>query len=615
MSIHEKLKQVPDAPGVYFFYDQSGEIIYIGKAKVLKNRVRSYFQSVDKKDAKTQTLVKNAVDLEWMVVRDEVEALLTETNLIKEHRPRYNIFMKDDKTFPYIQITNEPYPRVSIVRIKNLKKDGHKYFGPYTDTRFLRETLNAIHKIFPLRTCDYTIDDEVIRKKKIKVCLDYHIKRCEGPCEGLVSHSKYGDMINRIERFIRGRNDDVKKYLSERMAMASENLLFEDAARYRDQLNAVIQFTRKQKKVSQDFTDRDILVVAAESTYGIGVVMRVRNGLFLGREKFNMKIHNAEATPENLAGFFKQYYSSTEDIPQEILLENIIPEKEELETWLGGRCNRRVKILTPVRGEKRKLVEICRRNADLLLGEIRLKKIKMREVISKPVQQLQEDLSLKVPPRRIEAFDNSNIQGSNPVASMVCFIDGKPYRSQYRRYHIKTVDGIDDFKSMHEVVSRRYSRQLREKKPLPDLILIDGGKGQLSAAWMVLQSMDLSYIPIVGLAKRLEEVFIPGVSDPQNIPKTSPGLFLLRQIRDEAHRFAVTFHRELRDKAMTRSGFTAIPGMGEKRVKKLWSEYKTVRAIASAGEDEIRRKIGIPIHTAREVIEIAGRMNSAREEK
>ncbi|MBT3250324.1 MAG: excinuclease ABC subunit C [Candidatus Marinimicrobia bacterium] len=599
--VDEKLKQVPKAPGVYFFKDINQKIIYIGKAKILKNRVRSYFSGTKNKDAKTVSLVQNIANIDWMVVRDEVEALLTETNLIKEHRPRYNIFMKDDKTFPYIQFTNEPYPQVLIIRSKKLIKDGHKYYGPFTDTRYLRETLRAIHKIFPLRTCNYFIDDNVIKKGSVKLCLDYHINRCEGPCEGLVTEEKYRNMINGIEQFIKGRNDDVRSYLENKMSHASEKKQFEEAARYRDQLQAVEHFTHRQKKISQDFIDKDVLVISSENNYGVGVLMRVRNGLFIGREKFNMQVLDSVDVADNLKHFVIQYYTSTDDIPPVILVEIGFSEKVKLESWLSERRGSRVKIMVPQRGEKVKLVQICRRNADLLLGDIRLKKMKRRDVVSKKLLQLQTDLNMSAAPRRIEAFDNSNIQGSHPVASMVCFVDGKPKKKEYRKFSIKTVDGIDDFGSMTEIVTRRYSRLVKEKKQLPDLVLVDGGKGQLSAGKKALDNLGLSYIPIIGLAKKLEDVFIPGHSEPQNIPKSSPGLFLLREIRDEAHRFAITFHRQKRSKAMVKSELEEIRGMGKERVKKLWSHYKTKEEILKADVDEIYAATKIPKEIIRKI--------------
>lgn len=592
VDLKNKLAQIPKSPGVYFFMDKKSNIIYIGKAKILRNRVRSYFNKIASQDSKTQVMVKNIIDIEWLVTANEVEALLTESNLIKEHKPRYNVFLKDDKTFPYVRITNEPYPRVEIIRQKNLTKDDNDYFGPYTDAGHLREILRVIHKIFPLRTCDYYIDDDLINESKVGVCLDYHIKRCDGPCEGFVSENDYNTMILQIKRFLKGHNGEIKEYLANQMDQSSNEKRYEDAARYRDQLAIVTEFAKKQKKISQDFKDRDVLVMASENSYGVGLILRIRNGHILGREKFYLKVHDPESNADNLAQFFLQYYSSTMDIPDEILIECLFDEIPEYIKWLSSMHGKKVKIIIPERGEKKKLLDVSKRNAELLLGELRLKQLKRKELLTKPVLQLQEDLGMDIPPRRIEAFDNSNIQGSSPVAGMVCFMDGKPLKSEYRKFHIKSVDGIDDFASMHEVINRRYKRQLNENKPLPDLILVDGGKGQLSAAKSALDALGLGYVSVIGLAKRLEEVFKPGMHAPQNIAKTSAGLHLLRRIRDEVHRHAITFHRQIRNKGMTKSVFENISGMGEKRIKKLWKSFFSLKELQEVDVKEIMLRTG-----------------------
>ena len=592
MDVSEILSQIPKSPGVYFYKNDKDEIIYIGKAKVLRNRVRSYFQKNKNIDAKTQVMVKHIAHIDWLVVRGEVEALLTEANMIKEHRPRYNVLLKDDKTFPYVRITNEPYPRVEIVRAKHLTKDKHIYFGPYTDAGYLRELLRSLHKIFPIRTCNYYIDTNSIAEKKVSVCLDYHIKRCEGPCEGLVNGAHYGKMIHQIKQFLKGRNSEIKNSLKDAMTLASEEMRFEDAGRYRDQYQAVVAFTKRQKLLSQDFMDRDILAISAELSYGVGVLMRIRNGHLIGREKFQLKVADADNRGVIMSQFFTQYYNATADLPKEILLGTPVDDIGQFEVWLSSEKGSKVNILVPERGEKKKLVDTCSKNAELHLTSIRFKKIKRKEHIPKMVAQLQEDLGLDVPPRRIEAFDNSNIQGAHPVAGMVCFIDGKPRKSEYRKFNIKTVEGIDDFASMREVVGRRYQRVLDEQKPLPDLILIDGGKGQLSAAKSALDVLGLGYVSIIGLAKRLEEVFKPDIAEPQNIPKTSPGLHLLRQLRDEVHRFAITFHRSKRDKKMTVSIFEDIPGLGKKRVQKLWQVFESLDQIKTASIKDIKTKCG-----------------------
>ncbi len=606
-SIKDKIPSVPTSPGIYFFKNKKEQIIYIGKAKSLRNRVRSYFSGTDKKDAKTQVMVRHITDIDWLVVRSETEALLTEANLIKEHKPRYNVFLKDDKTFPYIKITNESYPRIEIMRMKNLKKDRHTYFGPYTDTYYLREVLSSIHKIFPLRTCSFDINEQSIKGNKHSVCLDYHIKRCEGPCEGLVSEKNYAQMIAKIKLFLRGRSGDVRFGIEERMKQASEETRYEDAARFRDQLSAIDKFTSRQKKLSHDFMDRDLICISSEGRSAVCILIRIRNGHLVGRNRFVINIADESDHEGNMQSFILQHYSSSMDYPKEILLDVDVEDKEALESWLSESKKAALKILNPQRGEKRELVEMCRKNADLHLKEIVAKKIKRKEVVSKTVESLQSDLDMQAPPRRIEAFDNSNIQGKHAVAGMVCFIDGKPRKGEYRKFNIKTVKGIDDFATMREVVNRKYKRALDEGSSLPDLILIDGGKGQLSAAKSALDSLGLGYIPVIGLAKKLEEVFKPGISDAQSIPKASPGLFLLRKIRDEVHRFAITFHRSKRGKQMTSSIFDEVKGMGKVKIKKLWSEFESLKQIKNSSPQKLMSVLRISESIAKEIIKISNK--------
>lgn len=598
-----RLKNIPNSPGVYLFKDSDEEIIYIGKAKVLKNRVRSYFNKTNHQNTKTGLLVKKIQNLDWIVVRDEVEAILTEANLIKEHRPKYNVSLKDDKTFPYIQITNEPYPQVILMRTKKLKHDGSYFFGPYTDIKHLRHSLKVLHKVFPIRSCSYFINEKSISDQKHKICLDYHIKRCEGPCEGLVSQKRYNQMIHHIELFLRGRDNKIRSYLQSEMKNASENLRFEDAARFRDQLNAVNTFMKRQKKITQDGIDRDILVTVNQDRVGIGIVLKVRNGFFIAKEKFDLNINLSVDEIIMTTEFLKQYYASTYDFPKEILLREKLLDAEFLEKWLQKLSNKKVIIKTPQRGEKRKLVNICIKNAELLLNEVLLKKQRRKELIPTAIQLLQDDLSMAVPPRRIEAFDNSNIQGNFPVAGMVVFLDGKPLKKEYRRFNIKSVKGVDDYKSMYEVVHRRYSRQLDEKKLLPDLILIDGGKGQLSAAKSALDHLGLGYITIIGLAKRMEEVYLPQLSQPQNISKTSPGLLLLRKIRDEVHRFAISFHRQKRNKEQFLSLLNSVQGMGDKRIKQFWTKFDSLGEVKNLSINELRSKTGFPENVCMNLIE------------
>ena len=603
----DKIKRVPTEPGVYFFKNKNNDIIYIGKAKHLRNRVRSYFQNNKYQTPKNISMSKRIVDIEWLVVRNEVEALLTEANLIKQHQPYYNVNLKDDKSFPFIRITNEPFPRVFITR--EIIRDGSKYFGPYTDVIYLRRTLKAIRRIFPVRSCDYFIDQSVIDAKKIKLCLDYHIKKCEGPCEGLVAKSHYKEMIDNIISFLHGKTKISEDYIKDQMKIASKQLRYEDAVIYRDQLLAIKEFKKKQTKINADFDDRDIIGYAKENDFGIVVIVRIRNGRIASREK--LSITNLDENDANMVKtVITQFYFDTDFIPSEICVQHPPDSINDLMAWLKEKRGRKVKIISPQKGEKAKQVRLAYQNAKLLLGEWIVNKQKRKDLIPKMIQQLQDDLQLKAPPRKIECFDISHLGGTNTVASMVCFIDGKARKSNYRKYNIKSVDGVDDFASIREVVFRRYKRVKEEGTGLPDLIVVDGGKGQLSMAVSALRELGLDYVPIISLAKKLEEVFMPGHADPQSIHKQSPGLILLRQLRDEAHRFAITFQRQKRNKSVSKSVFINIKGIGEKKVQKLLSKYKDLEVVASKLDQELAKELSISKAAAKEVIETAKRIIS-----
>ncbi len=580
MTINDRLLKAPKNPGVYFFKNKDDQIIYIGKAKVLKNRIRSYFpQKRQHSSPKVNIMANHIAAIDWIVVRDEKEALLTEANMIKEHRPKYNVLLKDDKTFPYIRITNEDYPKIEIVRMKNLKKDKHIYFGPYTDAYYLREVVKSIHKIFPQT-------NQTLKHFKIEK---------EIPIEN------YNVIIEKIKMFFKGRSGEVRGIVKAKMENASDKLNYEDAARYRDQLDAIDNFMSRQKKVLHNFENQDVLSIDYENNYGVGVVFRIRNGHLISIEKFDLLLRGDEKETI-IEQFFLQYYSSVYDFPDTILLECSIGRKDEYSKWISDKKGKAVKLEIPVIGEKRNLVNLCYKNASLYMKEVKLKKIKRKDDIRLTISQLQEDLDMKVPPIRIEAFDNSNIQGKQAVAGMVCYINGKPKKTEYRKFNIKTVDGIDDFASMHEVVKRRYLRLLEEKKQLPDLVVIDGGKGQLSAAKSALDSIGLNHIYVIGLAKRLEEIYKPGISAPQNISKTSPSLYLLRSIRDEVHRYAVSFHRQKRNKSMTLSIFEDIRGLGDKRLQELWKKFKSIDNIKKITASEITDKTNIPESIAKQII-------------
>ena len=596
-----KIKQVPTKPGVYFFKDNSGDIIYIGKAKHLRNRVRSYFQKSKYQSPKNISMVKRINDIEWLVVGNEVEALLTEANLIKQHQPHYNVNLKDDKSFPYIRITKEPYPRVFITR--EIVRDGSKYFGPYTDVYHLRQSLKAVHKIFPVRSCDYFIDDDSISAKKVSVCLDYHIKKCQGPCEGKVSEKDYNTMIKQVVGFVQGRTKDTESYINDQMLKASNQMRYEDAGMYRNQIDAINNFNNRQRKIASDFEDRDVVALAKEEDFGIAVIVRIRNGRITSREKLSLR--NLDDDSKLMETILTRFYLESDFIPKEISVATKPNNLEQLIDWLKNKRNGSINLKVPERGEKAKELRLAYQNAKLLLGEWLINRKKRRELIPKMVNQLQEDLQLKVPPRRIEAFDISHLGGTNTVAAMVCFIDGKSKKTEYRKFKVKTVKGIDDFASMREIVYRRYKRVKKEGTGLPDLILIDGGKGQLSMAVSALRELGLDYLPIIGLAKKLEEVFVPGNSDPQSIHKQSSGLILLRRIRDEAHRFAINFQRQKRKDSISKSVFHDIPGMGDKRVNLLLKTYKNMKIIAALKPDEIHQALGISTKISKKIISTA----------
>ena len=600
-SFQDKLKNIPTKPGVYQFKNKDGDIIYIGKAKNLRNRVRSYFQKNKYQTPKNQSMIKRIANVEWIIVRSNVEALLTEANMIKEVQPKYNVDLKDDKSFPFIRITNEPYPQVLLTR--KIEKDGSKYFGPYTDVKNLRYSLKALHKIFPVRSCSYYMDDQTVVAKKVKLCLDYHIKKCEGPCESIVSRDHYNAMIERVIKFLQGRTKETEDYVRKQMDIAAADLRYEDAAMYRDQYNAIRRFKERQRKVAADFDDRDIFALARKDDIGVMTVLRVRNGRIFGREKISLQNLDEDESAV-FASVISRFYMDTDFLPKEITVVTLPDGQDDLEEWLTEKKGSKVIIRQPQRGEKAKEVRLSYQNAKLLLGEWLINRKKRRKLVPKMVNQLEEDLQLKAPPRRIEAFDISHLGGTNTVASMVCFVDGKARKSEYRKFKIKTVVGIDDFAAMREVVHRRYLRVKKEKGSLPDLILIDGGKGQLSMAVSALRELGLDYIPIIGLAKRLEEVFVPGISEPQSIHKQSPGLILLRRIRDEAHRFAITFQRSKRKNVLS-SIFDDIEGMGPKRVQKLLQSYDSTKSIANTDLKDISEKTGIPEGIAKEVVKKA----------
>ena len=601
-SNHAKLKSLPTLPGVYQFKNKGDKIIYIGKAKNLRNRVRSYFQNKKHQSSKTVAMMKNIHDLDWIVVDNEVEALLTEANLIKEYTPRYNVLMKDDKSYPYIQITNEPFPQVLLVR--KIKKDGSKYYGPFTDSRRLRAILKVLHKVFPIRSCSFHLDDGVISEKKVSLCLDYHINRCEGPCEGLVSEKEYQKMINRVDSFMKGDTNTIEKYIESKMINASKNMLYEDAVIYRDQLNAVQGFSSKKTHNSSAFDDRDIFALSSKDDLGIMVIIRIRNGFIYSREKIALQnLFGAES--DTFKTVITRFYMGSNLIPPLISLPKKPANHAELLLWLNKEKGSKVRFEYPKIGEKAKELRITLKNAELLLNEWIIRRKKHKEQVPKILMQLKDDLNLQVPPKKIEAFDISHLGGTNTVASMVSFINGKPRKTNYRKFNIKSINTIDDFASIREVVYRRYHRLKKDNSSFPDLILIDGGKGQLNMATSALRDLGLDYIPVIGLAKRLEEVFVPGNPNAQVLHRQSPGLFLLRRIRDEAHRFAISFQRDKRNKSMLESPLLSIKGIGHKKLEKLFTEFDGPKELANQTTDVICNKIGVSEIISEEIIKIA----------
>jgi excinuclease ABC subunit C len=609
--VREKLGKLPDCPGVYLYRDGDGKIIYVGKAVSLKNRVRSYFGAAAARNPKVRAMMERARDLEYITTDSEVEALILESNLIKEHRPRYNVFLKDDKSYPYLKVTlNEEYPRVFITR--RVVKDGARYFGPYTQVGAVNETLRLLKRIFPLRTCK-----QKVPAPRSRPCLNQHIKRCLGPCCGLATREEYRRVVDGVLLFLEGKQDELVKDLRARMEQAAENLEFERAAELRDQLQAVEKVVEKQKVVMADHNDRDVMAMARGRDEACVMVFFIRGGKLIGREHFILDGTGEMGRDEVITAFIKQYYLQAEFIPREVLVEDVVPgEIEVLERWLTEKRGGRVYLARPQRGEKKQLVDLVGRNALLVLQEVEAGRAARKEDLRKALEELAGVLDLKAPPRRLECYDISNTQGAEPVASMVVFEEGKPVPQQYRRFKIKTVTGPDDFASMREALGRRFARGREERDlvntgqmstkqakfhRLPDLVVVDGGKGQLSSALAALEEQGFGHIPICGLAKEEELIFLPGWPEPVRLPESSPALKLLQRLRDEAHRFAVTYHRQLRGKRNLKSMLEEIEGVGAKRRKELLRVFGSVEKIREAGLEELAAVPGMNRRAARAV--------------
>lgn len=585
----EKLAHLPDKPGVYLMKDEHGRIIYVGKAVVLKNRVRSYFQSSRNHSPKVLSMVSRIADLEYIVTGSEMEALILECNLIKKHRPKYNISLRDDKTYPYIKVTlHEAFPRIYATR--KVLKDGARYFGPYTNTGAVHETLKLLRKMFPLRSCR-NLDAK-------RPCLEYHIKRCLAPCAGYVTAEVYGRMIKAASMLLEGRSDHVMKDLRRQMEVAAENLEFEQAARLRDQLAAVEKITEKQNIVT-GAGDQDAIGMARSALGTCVQVFFIRSGKMVGRDHFIISGSEHEDDEAVLTAFIKQYYSQAGFIPREVLLPIVLAEQPLLGEWLSQQKGGRVQVETPKRGTKKDIVEMAAGNAATVLEEQASRIQAHTDQTAGAVAELGSYLDMDNLPERIECFDISHIQGAETVASMVVFEGGMPKKEDYRRYKLKTVEGKpDDFKSMQEVVGRRY----REAQGvLPDLIIIDGGKGQLNAALEIIRGNGLTEVMVVGLAKEFEHVFKEGESEPLILPRHSQSLYLIQRIRDEAHRFAITYHRKLRSKRNLVSVLDHVPGIGAKRRKALWDAFGSLNKIKGASVEEMAALPGMNYAAAQAV--------------
>jgi excinuclease ABC subunit C len=601
--LKSKLENLPASPGVYQFKDSEGKVLYVGKAKSLRNRVRSYFQARSTPvrgsgSARLDMMMRRTADVELITTNTEVEALLLEITLIQKLKPKYNVNFKDDKSYPYIVITNEPFPRVFPTRKK--RSDGSRYFGPYTDVKTMRFALKAVRDIFMIRSCSLNLTDESIATGKFKVCLDYHIKKCEGPCEGLVTRLEYNEMINEVARLLQGKTKTLIHELESKMNRYSEEMKFEKAAQIRDKIGAIEVYSERQNMVDEETVDRDVFAVAREDNTGCGMVLKIRDGKVIGKSHFYLSNVLEKSDAEVLENFVITYYSKSDFIPDEVLLENELLDPSMVKQWLEERRGSRVDMTVPKIGDKAKSVNMVKSNATFLLKELLLSKMK-KEFIPPSLEALKRDLRLTKLPRRIECFDISHIQGTDTVASMVVFENASAKKTAYRKFKLRGVEGMvgrpDDFMSMREVIHRRYkkvaeaefdksltedNKEKQEKDEalqMPDLIIIDGGKGQLSSAVKVLDDLGIKDQNIIGLAKRLEEVYLPGDSEPQSIPHTSSGLRLLQRIRDEAHRFAITYHRTLRDKRTFATELTEIEGIGAKTAKKLLTEFGSVEKV------------------------------------
>ena len=584
MGLTEKLETLPVRPGVYMFKDGEGHVLYVGKARVLRDRVRSYFQAGRPIDPQRGDMVSQIADLDLVVTDTEMEALALENNFIKRHQPRFNILLRDDKNHPYLKLTlDEEYPRIYVVR--RVAEDGNAYGGPYIPAKLGRRTASMVHRIFGIRSCK-----EILNGRRPRPCLQYQIKRCLAPCVAeICSLDRYHQAAQDARLFLEGRTDEVVKSLRAQMEEAAQDSRFEEAATLRDHIRALDRLEAPQKITTTDIDERDLFGSHVEWDRGALQIFSVREGKVVGREGY--LVHRVAEPERFLASAIQQYYADGQRyVPREVLVPVEIPDRGLLEEWLSARRGTQVRIRIPQRGEKVRLLEMVVRNARLAFDlEWRHPRTQSEEIL----RGLQDLLQLEVEPRRIECFDISNIQGSDVVASMVVFEDGLSKKSDYRKFRIKGLGGTpDDFASMREVVGRRYRRLLEEGKELPDLVLIDGGKGQLSAATEALAELGLGDQPVASLAKREELIFVPGHDEPVALPRSSPILQFVQRVRDEAHRFAIGFHRQTRSKRTLRSELDEIPGIGPIKRRKLLSRFGSLRGVRGASIEELTSAVG-----------------------
>ena len=605
-NIQEELKKLPGKPGVYLMHDERDAIIYVGKAISLKNRVRQYFQSSRNKGPKIEKMVTHIDHFEYILTDSELEALVLECNLIKEHRPKYNTMLKDDKTYPYIKVTlGEAYPRVLFSRL--MKKDKSKYYGPYTSAGAVKDTIELVQKLFQIRTCNRTLPRDIGKERP---CLNYHIHQCQAPCQGYISQEEYRKSIDEVVRFLNGHYDLVLKELEEKMMAASDSLEFEKAIEYRELLTSVQKVAQKQKITDTAGDDRDIIAMASEGEDAVVQVFFIRSGRLIGRDHFYLKSAENDTEGEILSSFIKQFYAGTPYIPAELMLPEEIEDQDIIEEWLTARRERRVHLRIPKKGTKEKLVELAQKNAQMVLknDRERLKREEGRTIGA--VKELEKILGLKGI-IRMEAYDISNTNGFDSVGSMVVYEHGKPKRNDYRKFKIKTVQGPDDYASMNEVLTRRFGHGLREQQEesetggfqiFPDLIMMDGGRGQVNIALEVLEKLHL-HIPVCGMVKddnhRTRGLYFNNTELP--IDRNSECFRLITRIQDEAHRFAITFHRQLRSKGQVHSVLDDIPGVGPARRKDLMRCFENIDAIRNATVEELKELPSMNEKSAQEV--------------